>query len=306
MHPTIIVASNLTKRYGETVVVDGIDFEVGQGECFGFLGPNGAGKSTTMRMIMGLTPRDGGRLEVFGRDVIPEDSVLAAQMGIVPQDNNLDVDLEVGENLDVYCRYFGLSAREREEKIEQLLAFAQLSDRRYTPVTKLSGGMMRRLVIARALVAQPKMVILDEPTTGLDPQARHLIWQRLAKLRETGVTLLLTTHYMEEAARLCDRLLILNRGCILDQGSPEELISRHVEPEVLEIWNRDGMPSLEDFADLPGRKEQVGDTLTIHGFQLETVRQLVVQRAGYACLLRPANLEDVFLRLTGHDLREGL
>ncbi|HIJ82679.1 MAG: ABC transporter related protein [Magnetococcales bacterium] len=305
MQPTIIFASNLTKRYGERVVVDGIDFEVRQGECFGFLGPNGAGKSTIMRMIIGLTPRDGGKLSVLGRNVVPEDPAIAAQLGIVPQENNLDTDLEVGENLEVYCRYFGLTAKVREERIEQLLQFAQLSDRRHTPVHTLSGGMMRRLVIARSLVAQPKMVILDEPTTGLDPQARHLIWQRLAKLKENGITLLLTTHYMEEAARLCDRLLILDQGRILDQGSPETLVRRHVEPEVLEVWGREGDRGLAELGTLGGRWERVGDTFYVYGFQLESVRQRVLEREGCSCLLRPANLEDVFLRLTGHDLGEG-
>ncbi|MBF0140162.1 MAG: ATP-binding cassette domain-containing protein [Magnetococcales bacterium] len=304
MQPTIIFASRLAKRYGERVVVDAIDFEVRRGECFGFLGPNGAGKSTTMRMIVGMTPRDSGRLEVLGRDVVPEDPWIAQQLGIVPQENNLDPDLAVRENLEIYGRYFGLTAELRRERIDQLLEFAQLSDRGATPVRILSGGMMRRLVIARALIAQPKMVILDEPTTGLDPQARHLIWQRLAKLKESGVTLLLTTHYMEEAARLCDRLLILNNGRILDQGSPEELIARHVEPEVLEIWSRTGFSSLEVFGDLPGRLERVGDSLYVHGDRLEPVRQRVLERSGYSCLLRPANLEDVFLRLTGHELKE--
>ncbi|MBF0434109.1 MAG: ATP-binding cassette domain-containing protein [Magnetococcales bacterium] len=304
MQPTIIFASRLAKRYGERVVVDAIDFEVRHGECFGFLGPNGAGKSTTMRMIVGMTPRDSGRLEVLGRDVVPEDPWIAQQLGIVPQENNLDPDLAVRENLEIYGRYFGLTAELRRERIDQLLEFAQLSDRGATPVRILSGGMMRRLVIARALIAQPKMVILDEPTTGLDPQARHLIWQRLAKLKESGVTLLLTTHYMEEAARLCDRLLILNNGRILDQGSPEELIARHVEPEVLEIWSRTGFSSLEVFGDLPGRLERVGDSLYVHGDRLEPVRQRVLERSGYSCLLRPANLEDVFLRLTGHELKE--
>ncbi|MBF0147926.1 MAG: ATP-binding cassette domain-containing protein [Magnetococcales bacterium] len=305
MRSTIILASNLTKRYGARMVVDGIDFEIRQGECFGFLGPNGAGKSTTMRMITGLTPRDGGRLEILGRDVVPEDPLIAAQLGIVPQENNLDTDLGVAENLEVYCRYFGMPARARAERIEHLLEFAQLSDRRDAPVRILSGGMMRRLVIARALVAQPRMVILDEPTTGLDPQARHLIWQRLASLKERGVTLLLTTHYMEEASRLCDRLLILDQGRILDQGTPEALIAKHVEPEVLEVWTHKGCPDPNTFGPLPGRLERVGDVLYVHGVQLESLRARVRQRDGYSCLLRPANLEDVFLRLTGHDLGEG-
>ncbi|MBF0107552.1 MAG: ATP-binding cassette domain-containing protein [Magnetococcales bacterium] len=305
MTSTIIRASGLTKRYGERLVVDGIDFSVRQGECFGFLGPNGAGKSTTMRMIIGLTPRDDGILEVLGRDVRPEDPWIAARMGIVPQDNNLDTDLDVAENLEVYGRYFGLSRAERRERMDRLLEFAQLSDRRDTPVRILSGGMMRRLVIARALVAQPSIVILDEPTTGLDPQARHLIWQRLARLREQGVTLLLTTHYMEEAARLCDRLLILDQGRILDQGSPETLIARHVEPEVLEIWSRSGLPDPAGFAPIPGRLEQVGDTWHAHGSDLESFRSRVARHEGVSCILRPANLEDVFLRLTGHDLGEG-
>lgn len=304
MTQPVVHASRLTKRYGARVVVDGIDFAVFRGECFGFLGPNGAGKSTTMRMVIGLTPRDEGRLEVLGHNVVPEEPQIARQLGIVPQENNLDLDLGVAENLEVYSRYFGLPPRERRERIEQLLEFVQLRDRSKAPVRTLSGGMMRRLVIARALVAHPKIVILDEPTTSLDPQARHLIWQRLAKLKESGVTLLLTTHSMEEAARLCDRLLILNHGRILDQGSPESLIARHVEPEVLEIGGRGLVPKPEDFGGLPGRCEHVGDALYLHGSNLEPVLQKVRHHPGFSALLRPANLEDVFLRLTGRDLRE--
>ncbi|MBF0589808.1 MAG: ATP-binding cassette domain-containing protein, partial [Magnetococcales bacterium] len=216
----VVEAKNLTKRYADKSVVNGIDFQVMPGECFGILGPNGAGKTTTLRMLVGLTPKDGGTLEVFGLPMNPNQTETPSRLGVVAQDNSLDIDLTVRENLLVYGRYFGLSTAELKERVDPLLSFAQLGDRGDALVRELSGGMQRRLVIARSLIASPKLVILDEPTTGLDPQARHLIWQKLRRLKETGVTLVLTTHYMEEAAQLCDRLMVLDKGRILDQGSP--------------------------------------------------------------------------------------
>lgn len=298
------MASGLEKGYPGHKAVNGIDFKILAGECFGILGPNGAGKSTTLRMVIGLTPLDGGRLEVFGQPMYPEHETTPRRMGVVPQDDNLDPDLSVAENILVYGRYFGLQDREITAKLSELLEFAQLEDRRDAMVRELSGGMMRRLVIARSLVADPDLIVLDEPTTGLDPQARHLIWQRLRTLRERGVTLLLTTHYMEEAAQLCDRLMVLNRGQILDQGSPAELIGRHVESEVVEVRCSGLLPAPHEYANLPGRVEKVGDTLFFYSEDARVILENFRDRHQLTCLLRPANLEDVFLKLTGRELSD--
>lgn len=300
----VVSATGLIKRYPGRVAVDGIDFSVRSGECFGILGPNGAGKSTTLRMVIGLTAQDGGQLNLFGTPTSPEHPDHPRRLGVVPQEDNLDPDLSVEENLLVYGRYFGLSDREIRKKTGELLAFAQLEERRGAMVRELSGGMMRRLVIARALVGNPDLMVLDEPTTGLDPQARHLIWQRLRTLREQGVTLLLTTHYMEEAAQLCDRLMILNHGRILDMGSPLELIRRHVEPEVVEIRGNGSRLDIEALTPLPGRMEQVGDTLFFYSVDAHRILDHVRDRHDLVCLMRPANLEDVFLKLTGRDLND--
>ena len=305
METPIIEASGLRKAYDGRTVVDGIDFQVPAGACFGILGPNGAGKSTTLRMIIGLTPVGGGTLRLFGLPMHPEQSAASRRMGVVPQEDNLDTDLTVRENLLVYSRYFGRSRAEIAALIPELLEFAQLTDRSDHPVRTLSGGMMRRLLIARALVGAPDLVVLDEPTTGLDPQARHLIWQRLRQLRERGVTLLLTTHYMEEAAQLCDHVLVMNHGRILDQDPPRTLIQRHVEPEVVEIRGGDASPpDPAAFRDLPGRMETVGDTLYFYTGDTCPVLQHLRKRKDLEYLLRPANLEDVFLKLTGRELRD--
>jgi lipooligosaccharide transport system ATP-binding protein len=298
----VVIATGLTKSYSGEVAVDGIDFSIRSGQCFGILGPNGAGKSTTLRMVIGLTQLDKGELQVFGQPMHPEHATTPLRMGVVPQEDNLDPDLSVAENILVYGRYFGLKDREILDKMDELLTFAQLEDRQEAMVRELSGGMMRRLVIARSLIASPDLIVLDEPTTGLDPQARHLIWQRLRTLREQGVTLLLTTHYMEEAAQLCDHIMVLNRGRILDQGSPTELISRHVEPEVVEV--RGGVGSYEETPHLPGRMEKVGDTLFFYSDDAHTILDHFRDRHDLTCLMRPANLEDVFLKLTGRELSD--
>ncbi|ABK45795.1 ABC transporter related protein [Magnetococcus marinus MC-1] len=299
----VVQATDLTKQYQNTPVVHGINFEIHGGECFGILGPNGAGKSTTMRMVTGLSPVDGGELLVFDQPMTPEATQVRRRLGVVAQEDNLDDDLLVWENILVYGRYFQLSDRQIKPRIQQLLAFAKLEDRANAPVRTLSGGMKRRLVIARALVAEPELMVLDEPTTGLDPQARHLIWQRLRQLREQGITLLLTTHYMEEAAQLCDRLLILDSGHILDQGTPLELINRHVEPEVVEV--RSSIPLLlAELPKLPARLEQVGDTLFCYTHEARAVLEKLGNRHDLTLLARPANLEDVFLKLTGRELRD--
>ncbi|MEG3638661.1 ATP-binding cassette domain-containing protein [Magnetococcus sp. PR-3] len=299
----VVRATDLTKQYQDTPVVNRINFEIRRGECFGILGPNGAGKSTTMRMLTGLSPVDGGELLVFDEPMTPECLSVRRRLGVVAQEDNLDDDLLVWENILVYGRYFQLPDSIIKPRIEALLKFARLEDRAQSAVRTLSGGMKRRLVIARALVAEPELVVLDEPTTGLDPQARHLIWQRLRQLREEGKTLLLTTHYMEEAAQLCDRLLILDSGNILDQGSPVELIDRHVEPDVVEV--RSSIPLvLAELPQLPARLEQVGDTLFCYTDQPGAILEKLGNRHDLTLLARPANLEDVFLKLTGRELRD--
>ncbi|MBF0370348.1 MAG: ATP-binding cassette domain-containing protein [Magnetococcales bacterium] len=301
----VIEISGLLKKYAGETVVDRIDFDVQEGECFGILGPNGAGKSTTLRMIIGLTPKDAGELTVFGLPMSPEQKGVPPLLGVVPQEDNLDVDLSVAENLLVHGRYFGLSTSILKEKTQALLEFAQLTKQADQPVRQLSGGMKRRLVIARSLVADPKLVVLDEPTTGLDPQARHMIWQRLRQLRESGVTLLLTTHYMEEAAQICDRILILNHGKILDLDTPTALIERHVEPEVIEIRGNGAKPDPSRFENLPCRVEPIGDTLYCYTHRsCDVLEPLRDEQHHLTFLHRPANLEDVFLKLTGRELRD--
>ena len=294
----IISAADLTKRYGAVEAVKGISFGVERARCVGLLGPNGAGKTTTMRMIMGLTKVSGGTLSVFGVPVADLTRAERARIGLVPQDNNLDPDLSVAENLQVYGRYFGLAAATVAARLKELLAFMQLTDRAGARVMQLSGGMKRRLVIARALIGEPELVVLDEPTTGLDPQARVLIWARLQELKRRGVTLLLTTHYMDEAQRLCDRIIVIDHGKILDEGTPLELIDRHVRGHVFEV-RKPLPPALTDGA---LDREDIGDAVL---FYVKAPEEITGALAGDVVYLhRPANLEDVFLRLTGRKLRE--
>lgn len=304
MARALIRAKNLRKSYQGRAVVAEIDFEVRAGECFGMLGPNGAGKTTTLRLITGLTPLEGGELFLFEAHADRNRGQAHRRIGVVPQEDNLDDDLTVAENLLVYGRYFGLSDRAARARINPLLEVAQLSERRDQAVRALSGGMKRRLVIARALVNEPELLILDEPTTGLDPQARHLIWQRLAALKNQGTTLFLTTHYMEEAARLCDRLMIIDQGRILAMDSPAALIRAHVEPEVVEIRGLGAPLDPDAFSHLPGRLERVGDALHCHSDDGAEVIARLRGRHELVCLSRPASLEDVFLRLTGRELRD--
>jgi len=302
--PIVIRARNLRKRYDGRVAVDGIDFDVPRGRCFGFLGPNGAGKTTTLRMLLGLTPASGGTLSVLDLPIPERAREVRARVGVVPQADNLDPDFTVEENLEVYASYFGLPRREVAPRIERLLEFAALSDRRKAKTEALSGGMKRRLTIARALINEPEMVVLDEPTTGLDPQARHVIWGRLSELRARGTTLLLTTHYMEEAERLCDELVIMDHGRILAQGTPRALIQRHVEPEVVEIR---GAPdaALERIERQPGcRLERMGTSLYCYTADGRSLIEALQDDQGITFLHRPAGLEDVFLKLTGRELRD--
>jgi lipooligosaccharide transport system ATP-binding protein len=299
----LIEARDLTKRYGEFVAVDGIDFTVERGETFGFLGPNGAGKSSTMRMIGAVSPASGGTLHVLGRDPERDGPEIRSRLGVVPQDDNLDLELDVGENLHVYGRFFGLPRDEIRRRTDELLEFVPLADRRESRVDSLSGGKKRRLTIARALINEPELMLLDEPTTGLDPQARHALWDRLYRLKQRGVTLVLTTHYMDEAEQLCDRLVVMDRAKIVAEGSPRELIERYVEREVVELRfaDRNGGPSLDGLAD---HVEVLQDRVVIGTDDGDAVVDEVHARglAPETVLVRRSTLEDVFLRLTGRSL----
>ncbi len=301
-----VVARNLQKRFGELVAVDGIDFSVQPGETFGFLGPNGAGKTSTMRMIGAVSPRGGGELTIFDLDPETDGPRIRQRLGVVPQEDNLDMELTVFENLLVYGRYFGIPSRTVRERADELLEFVQLADRRAARVEHLSGGMKRRLTIARALINDPGLMLLDEPTTGLDPQARHVLWDRLYRLKSQGVTLVLTTHYMDEAEQLCDRLVIMDQGKIVAEGSPRQLIDQHVEREVVELrfadGKRDGVESrLEG---LGARLEVLPDRILVDTDDGEAAVRAVHERGiePDSILVRRATLEDVFLTLTGRTL----
>ena len=297
-----VVARGLEKRYGDALVVAGIDLEIYHGECFGLLGPNGAGKTTTLRMLMGLTPPTGGSIEVLGFPVPQRAREMRRRAGVVPQFDNLDPDFTVRENLVTYASYFGLKRRQLDGRIEQLLEYAQLSDRADAAIGALSGGMKRRLTLARALINDPALIVLDEPTTGLDPQARQHIWERLRRLLNQGRTLILTTHYMEEAERLCDRIAIMDGGRIVACDSPGNLIRNHIEPYVVELRAAAADAWLRLPHRLPGvRIEHVGETVLLYGSDREALLQAT---AGHEFIQRPADLEDVFLKLTGRELRD--
>lgn len=302
----VVVARRLVKEYGGFQAVKGIDFTVGSQECFGILGPNGAGKSSTVNMLIGLSPVTGGRLEVFGLDVTAEARQIKRRLGVVHQDNNLDEDLTVLQNLVVYAGYFNIPREAARNRARDLLEFLALTAKSPEKVENLSGGMKRRLTIARALINEPELVVLDEPTTGLDPQARHLVWQRLFRLKERGVTLVLTTHYMDEARQLCDRLVIIDEGRILDEGAPEDLINRHVGAEVLELGRAAGEASLlvSVAGNLIRGHQVVGEDLILHPRDGRALLSLLQDQAHLfsRLLLRPATLEDVFLKLTGRSL----
>ena len=304
-----VMASDLRKSYGPRVAVDGIDFVVEPGICFGFLGPNGAGKTTTMKMIYGLATVDGGELTVLGMDATRERRAIKSRLGVVPQETNLDGELTVRENLLVHANYFGIDSARASPRAEELLAFALLDGRADERVWGLSGGMRRRLLVARALINDPELVVLDEPTTGLDPQARLAVWRALDRLKRRGVTLLLTTHYMEEAARLCDRLVILDEGRIVAHGEPQALVLEHVGREVLELKLAAGCDPDALLAALDGRldgHELAEDTLMLFAPDAERLlAEIDAQRFPHdSALVRRATLEDVFLRLTGRSLRE--
>ncbi|MFN8120907.1 MAG: ABC transporter ATP-binding protein [Thermoleophilia bacterium] len=304
-----VTATGLTKRYGPRVAVDGVDFRVRTGECFGLLGPNGAGKSTTMRMLCCLSPRDGGELRVLGLDPGAEPRALKHRIGVVGQEITLDLELTVRENLLVYARYFAIPSAEARSRADELLELVALPDRAGEAVERLSGGMKRRLQIARALVNRPELVLLDEPTTGLDPQARHVVWERLRELRRRGVTLVLTTHYMDEAEQLCDRLVVMDHGHVVREGRPADLIRAEVGREVLELrMGPEDVARLRAVPDLAGTGIQVeGDLVQLAGDDAEALhaRLRAAGVGGELQAARRATLEDVFLRLTGRSLREG-
>ena len=300
-----LTARELRKSYGNREVVAGIDLELRPGECFGLLGPNGAGKTTTLRLCLGLTDPDSGTISMFDLPVPRSARQARARVGVVPQIDNLDPDFTVRENLLVYGRYFGLADANINARIPALLEFAGLVNREADNIKALSGGMKRRLTLARALISDPDLIFLDEPTTGLDPQARHLIWERLRQLLTQGKTIFLTTHFMDEAERLCHRLAIMDHGRIIVSGSPRELVSTHIEPQVVEVFG-DGVQAWADTLGigLSERCEKTGETVFCYARNVEPLLHELEQRPELRYLHRNANLEDVFLRLTGRDLRD--
>ena len=302
----MIVATSLTKTYGDFVAVDGVNFTVRRGESFGLLGPNGAGKSTTMKMIAATSQRTGGELSILGKDPNTQGPEIRAHLGVVPQQDNLDRELKVWENLMVYGRYFGLSRKWLKGKIEELLEFAQLVEKRNNKTEELSGGMKRRLTIARGLVNEPEILLLDEPTTGLDPQARHILWDRLFRLKEQGVTLVITTHYMDEAEQLCDRLMVMDKGKIMAEGSPAELIKKYSSKEVLEVrfGSENNVVFAEKLKGIGERLEVLPDRILVYAQSGEKCLEQIVKLGlePVTSLVRRSSLEDVFLRLTGRTL----
>ena len=297
-----LTVRGLRKSYGAAQVVSGVDLAVATGECFGLLGPNGAGKTTPLKLCLGLIEPDAGEIELLGEEVPRRAREARRRVGVVPQFDNLDPDFSVEENLVVYGRYFGLAESHMKARIPGLLEFAGLTGREDAKIMTLSGGMKRRLTLARALVNDPQLIFMDEPTTGLDPQARHLIWERMRRLTQEGKTIVLTTHFMEEAERLCHRLAIMDSGRIIAEGSPRALIAEHIEPHVLEVHGPGYEAWLERAKGLAPRVERVGDTVYFYGDDIEPVLRTVSGELSY--LHRPASLEDVFLKLTGRDLRD--
>ncbi len=301
----IIVARNLTKRYGAFTAVDGISFAVRAGECFGFLGPNGAGKTTTIRMISCVSPVTAGELTVDGMRVQDQPRRIKSILGVVPQENNLDPDLTVRQNLRAYARYFDLPRDVAEQRIDESLSLLQLTEKQRERIDELSGGLKRRLTIARGLLNAPKIMVLDEPTTGLDPQARHLVWQKLRYLRSQGVTMLLSSHYMDEAEHLCDRIVILHQGRIMAEGTPAELVTEHAGREVIEVHagEEDRTPILQQLRARNGVSvEEVEDILYVYIRGEDGLDPKSLQVDADKVVYRRANLEDVFLKLTGRGL----
>ncbi len=304
MSAKLFEVTNLSKRYGDTTVVDDLSFDIAPGECLGVIGPNGAGKTTTIRMCLGLTAPGNGRIQALGLDMPQDALAIKAQLGVVSQFDTLDPDFSCAENLMVYGRYFRLPDALIRERVPKLLEFAALSHKANAKPGELSGGMKRRLSLARSLVNDPKLLLLDEPTTGLDPQARHLMWERLQLLLQQGKSILLTTHFMDEAERLCHRLLVLDHGRKIAEGKPRELIAEHLEPDVVEVYG----PGALALADSPvkalaSRTEVSGETIFFYTHQAKPLLDALAAQPALRTLHRPANLEDLFLKLTGRQIR---
>jgi len=298
-------ARHLSKRYGDTTVVDDLSFDIAPGECLGVIGPNGAGKTTTIRMCLGLTVPDGGTIEALGGQMPRDALAIKAQLGVVSQMDTLDPDFNCAENLLVYGRYFGMKDAEIRARIPALLDFASLTHKAKAKPGELSGGMKRRLSLARALVNDPRLLLLDEPTTGLDPQARHLMWERLQLLLQQGKSILLTTHFMDEAERLCSRLLVLDHGRKIAEGQPRALIAEHLEPDVVEVFGAGAAELLTSpLRAMAGRVEQSGETVFFYTLDAKPLLQALSAYPQLRTLHRPANLEDLFLKLTGRQIRE--
>jgi lipooligosaccharide transport system ATP-binding protein len=300
----IIAAKHLTKRYGDLIAVDNISFDILPGECYGILGPNGAGKTTTIRMLYGFSPMTAGELTVFGLDLREHLRAIKSRIGVCQQENNLDPDLNLLQNLEVFGLFFDLTRRQAREKAQTLLEFMALDHRKDAKAMELSGGMTRRMVLARALINDPELLILDEPTTGLDPQSRHQVWERLEDLKKRGLTILLTTHYMDEASRLCDRLLIMDHGRIVVEGKPADLIRQYVGQDVIEVAEPDA--ALRSYINARGlQHEDFGHRMIIYeGNGGSLYHEISKHYCKEGCVLRMATLEDVFLKLTGRELRE--
>lgn len=305
----ILNVKNLHKSFGSNEkrqkVIDGISFELKPGECYGLLGPNGAGKTTTLKLCLGLTVADSGSIMLAGHDIPSEARAARTRIGVVPQGDNLDPDFTVEENLIVYARYFGISRAQIEKRIPWLLEFSRLTSKREARIAELSGGMKRRLTLARSLVNDPDLIFLDEPTTGLDPQARHLMWERLKALLAEGKTILLTTHFMDEAERLCDRLAVIDHGRMIAEGAPRDLIAQHIESQVIEVYGEGAAKWAEESGrQIAERTEISGETIFCYTNHAEKILQNLSVANGLRYLHRPANLEDLFLKLTGREMRE--
>ncbi|KMQ51997.1 ABC transporter, ATP-binding protein [Chitinispirillum alkaliphilum] len=305
MNKAAIIAKNLVKSYGKEKAVNGVDFSIPKSVCYGFLGPNGAGKSTLMKMIYGASRRDdnsGGAMKVFGYDPHLNSLAIKFISGVVPQDNNLDEDLNVEQNLKIFSRFFNIPTPLAEEKIDELLRFMELGEKKKSKIKQLSGGMKRRLIIARALLNDPDLLILDEPTTGLDPQVRQLIWEKLRMLKRKGMTILLTTHYMEEAFQICDSVLIMNKGEKIMEGNPKLLVSKHIEPYVMEVYAREHYERLNNAALSSCRIDDSTDVIRIYCSNHGQLTMLGDELNPGEFLLRQSNLEDLFLKSTGSTL----
>jgi len=306
MREPLFECQHLVKRYGDTTVVDDLSFQLQAGECLGVIGPNGAGKTTTLRMCLGLSESDAGTIQAFGLSMPRDALAIKARLGVVSQFDTLDPDFTCAENLRVFGTYFGMSRSDIEARVPELLEFAALTQKADAKPGQLSGGMKRRLSLARALINDPDILLLDEPTTGLDPQARHLMWERLQQLLQQGKSILLTTHFMDEAERLCNRLLLLDHGKKIAEGTPRDLISQHLEPDVVEVYGQDALALVNSpLVELAQRTETSGETVFFYTADATPLLNALNSYPGLRTLHRPANLEDLFLKMTGRQIREG-